>query len=75
MFGSIAKGTSHAESDIDIAVVCAPFAAFRHAEHVAVSKYRWDIDLRIEAFCLHPEDLENRYSTIAQEVKQYGIDV
>ena len=75
LYGSVARGTTHTESDVDIAVICDHFRPTRLEENVEVSKARWDIDLRIETVCLHPEDLENQYSMIAQQVKKYGIPV
>ena len=73
LFGSVAKGTASADSDIDLAIVCQPFRSSRAAEN---GEFLWvskDVDLRIETVCLHPEDFDNRYSTLAQEVKRYGI--
>lgn len=42
LFGSFAKGTSHAESDIDVAIV------FKSADDI--------IDLQIELMCLRSDD-------------------
>jgi len=75
LYGSVAKGETHPWSDVDIAVVCPPFRPTRHEENLEVSKNRWDIDLRIETICLHPEDFENKYWSLPQEVKKYGIPV
>ena len=75
LFGSVAQGTMRRDSDIDIAVVCEPFRKTRHEENVEFLRTRRDVDLRIETVCLHPEDMDNRYSTIAQEVKRCGTIV
>ena len=75
VYGSVANGNVREGSDIDIAVVSAPFGKSRHDENTTLRRVRWDIDLRIEPISLHPEDLENRYSTIGQEVKRHGISV
>lgn len=75
VYGSVATGKTHPESDIDVAVVCKPFAQSRHEENTALRRARWNIDLRIEPMSLHPEDLENKYHTIGQEVKREGIAV
>lgn len=75
LFGSHARGKPHRWSDVDIAVVCEPFRKTRHEENVEFLSAGHDIDLRIETICLHPEDLEDRYSTIVQEVRRYGIPV
>ena len=75
LYGSVAKGKTHKWSDVDIAVICDPFGSSRLEENLACSTARWDIDLRIETVCLHPEDLKNGLSTLAHEVKKYGIAV
>jgi predicted nucleotidyltransferase len=75
LFGSVARGETHQWSDVDIAVVCLPFQPTRLEENVEVSKAREAVDLCIETVCLHPEDLLNKYSTIAQELKKHGIEV
>jgi len=75
LFGSVAKGAAHPGSDIDVAVVCDPFRPTRHEENMAVRRVRRTLNLRIEPVCLHPEDFENRYSTLIQEVKRHGVAV
>lgn len=75
VYGSVATGKMHDESDIDVAVVCKPFGKTRHEENTALRRARWGIDLRIEPMSLHPEDLENKYHTIGQEVQRDGIVV
>lgn len=73
LYGSVASGNTHEHSDIDIAIVCKPFAANRHEENMEFRRLRRSVDVRISPICLHPEDLENRYSTIAQEVKKMAF--
>lgn len=75
LFGSCAKGKEILRSDIDIAVVCQPFLPSRSQEAGRLFYETKDIDMRIEPVALHPEDMENRYSTIVQEVKRHGIPV
>jgi uncharacterized protein len=75
LFGSVAKRTAHKESDVDIAVVSKPFKNSRIEENAEFLWARKDIDLRIETVCLHPEDMDDKYSTLVQEVKKYGIPV
>lgn len=75
LFGSMAKDTAVQGSDIDVAIVCEPFKSNRideNAEFLWTSK---DIDIKIETVCLHPEDMKNKYSTLVQEVKNWGIPV
>lgn len=75
LYGSVARGTARVWSDIDIAVVCAPFRETRHEENMEVRKIRRGIDVRIEPICLHPEDFENRLFGLAQEVRRTGVAV
>jgi predicted nucleotidyltransferase len=75
LFGSVAKGIPHQWSDIDVAVICDPFKASKHEENMEVRKARRGIDIRISPLCFHPEEMDNKYSTIVQEVKRYGIAV
>ena len=75
LFGSLARGETHAWSDIDIAVVHMPFGKNRLEEHSRITDAREDFDVPMDIVSLRPEDLENKYSTIAQEVKKYGIPV
>lgn len=75
LFGSQAKGTAHEKSDIDVAVVCTPFAENRVEESARLYVISADIDDRLEPVCLHPQDLDSKYSTIVQEIRRHGIAV
>src|SRR5205085_10131040 len=59
LYGSVARDQAGEDSDLDIAVLCEPFAATRHEENMALRKVRRDIDVRISPFCLHPDDFDN----------------
>lgn len=73
LFGSIAKNRQHEWSDIDIAVICDPFRPTALEENLEIRNARRSIDLRISPICLHPDEMDDPYSTIAQEVKRHGI--
>jgi len=73
VFGSVAKGQSHAWSDIDIAVLCEPFLPSKHDENVRFLLESKEVDVRIQTVCLHPEDFTNKYWNLIQEVKDHGI--
>lgn len=75
LFGSCAKDKTTPSSDIDIAVVCEPFGRSKIKEVVAFYSLIRDLDTRTEIVVLHPEDLENHYSTVAQEIKRHGVEV
>lgn len=76
LFGSVAKGVPHPRSDIDIAVVHRPFGNSRMEELRSMCHVEQEKDLRnIEVVYFHPEDLDDKYSTLVQEVKKHGIPV
>jgi uncharacterized protein len=76
LFGSVAKGTAHLQSDIDIAIVHEPFANSRNEEIRQMCRAESGSGLQnIEVLYFYPDDLDDKYSTIAQEVKRHGIAV
>ncbi len=75
LFGSMALDRSTEESDIDIAVITQAFLPSIHDENTVLRKLRRPLSRRIETVCLHTEDLNNKYFTLAQEVKEHGISV
>jgi predicted nucleotidyltransferase len=76
LFGSVARGSPHPWSDIDIAVVHDPFGTSRAEELRAMCRAEEGTELQnIEVLYFHPDDLGDKYSTIAQEVKRHGISV
>jgi predicted nucleotidyltransferase len=75
VFGSVARDEATEDSDLDIAVICEPFAASRMEENLALRRLCWDIDVRIEPCCLHANDFENRLFALPLEVEREGIEV
>jgi predicted nucleotidyltransferase len=75
LFGSYAKGRTHADSDIDVAVVSTQFGRDTVEEMMLLRKIALKVDSHIEPVPLCPEDLDDNFSTLAQEIKRYGIDV
>ena len=74
LFGSVAKGSPHSNSDIDLAVVHEPFEKTRTEELRAMCRAERGTELvNIEVVYFHPEDMEDKYSTLVQEVKKFGI--
>jgi len=73
LFGSYAKGNPHEYSDIDICVVSDSFGNDYIEESVNLRKLAFDIDNRIEAVPFTTDDLNDKYSTLASEIKKYGI--
>ena len=75
LYGSVARNEAHEDSDIDIAVICKPFAENRTEENVAMRRLCWNIDTRIEPFCLHPDDFGKPYFWLPYQVEQDGVEV
>jgi len=75
LFGSYAKGKANADSDIDVAVVSTQFGEDTVEEMMMMRKIALKIDSHIEPVPLRPEDLDDHFSTLAQEIRRYGIDV
>ena len=75
VFGSAARNTMHAQSDIDIAVVGRPYKGNRMDEQHALSRIRREISYKIQPIWFYPEHLEDKYSTLAAEIKKDGIAV
>ena len=74
LFGSVTRDVATDDSDIDVAVVCSAFMPSRMDETLALWNARRQIDIRIEPFCLHPEDFRNPLS-IAREIERTGVEV
>lgn len=74
LFGSVVRNEAVEDSDIDIAVVCAPFGRTRMDENLALRKARRAVDIRIEPHCLHAEDFANPLS-FAHEIERTGVEV
>jgi len=75
LFGSYVKGGANPDSDIDIAVVSTQFGQDIAEEMMLLRKIALKVDSHIEPVPLCPEDLNDNLSTLAQEIKRYGIDV
>jgi len=73
LFGSFAKNTAKKYSDIDICVISKKFGKDYFDEAVKLRHLTWDVDDRIEPVPYRPEDLNDRYSTLAHEIKTFGI--
>lgn len=75
LFGSVAKGTAHVNSDIDVAIVTDPFLPSRMKEGSTYLRLSKNIDMRIETVCLHPEDLKKPFFTLGKEIERTGVEV
>jgi predicted nucleotidyltransferase len=75
LFGSYAKGKANPDSDIDVAIISTQFGHDIAEEMMLLRKIALKVDSHIEPVPLSPDDLNDNYSTFAQEIKRYGIDV
>lgn len=75
VFGSVARNEATEDSDLDIAVVCTPFAQTRHEENMAMRRLCWDIDVSIEPICLHADDFGKPYFWLPYEIEREGVEV
>ena len=75
VFGSAARDAMHEQSDIDIAVVGTSFKKNRMEESREVWRARRPISYRIQPIWFYPEHLEDKYSTLAQEIEKDGVSV
>lgn len=75
LFGSWAKGKEQEWSDIDVCVISEKLGTDLFEEKRKLSKIASDIDILIEPIPMSREDLEDKYSTLAYEIKKYGIRI
>jgi len=75
LFGSQVKGTAHEYSDIDLCVISKSFGSNSFDERVMLSQLKTDQTIDIEPHPLSPEEFNNKYYTLAAEVKKYGVVV
>lgn len=73
IFGSVAKGENDAHSDIDIAVISPKFGQDYQKEMVKLIILSHKINNLIEPHPFNPEDLDNKYDALANEIKKYGV--
>ena len=73
VFGSYARGTATADSDIDVCIVSSQFGNDYFEEMVQLRKIALTIDSRIEPVPLTPEDADDRLWTLASEIRMYGL--
>lgn len=73
LFGSQVKGTAKSWSDIDVAVVSKGFGRDRVDESVLLSRYTDNIDLRIEPHPFHPDELNDKWNSLAREIQTHGV--
>ncbi len=74
LFGSIMKGTSREDSDIDIAVISSSFKGDRYSDRRLIVPLRRGIDSRIEPIPFTPEDYAEG-GILIDEIKSTGQEI
>ena len=75
LFGSWAKGKQQELSDIDLCVVSDKFSGNTFSDSTRLRLLTIGIDDLLEPVAMRPEDLEDKYNTLASEIKKWGIAV
>ena len=75
LFGSHAKGDAHEWSDIDLAIISPDFGDDYCADRVRLMKLARRASTMIEPHPLHPDDLNDRWSTLSAEIRSHGVPV
>lgn len=70
LFGSHVRGTAGDWSDIDIALVCHPFAEDRTEQNIILWKIAVKIDPRLAPLTLSPDDLDKTHIPLIPEIKK-----
>lgn len=75
VFGSAARDEMHEHSDVDIAVIGKPYKGNRMEEMHDIRTLRRPLGYKLQPIWFYAEHLENKYSTLAMEIKKDGIPV
>ncbi len=73
LFGSYATGKNKPWSDLDICVLSKEFGEHPLQESMRLAVLATKVDSMIEPHPYHPDDLNNYYDSLAQEIKSHGI--
>ena len=73
LFGSYAKGKVWEGSDLDVCVVSDDFGKNYHGDNMKLNKAALKVNSRIEPVAYSPADFDNKYDSLADEVKRFGI--
>lgn len=75
LFGSYVKNNANIFSDIDICIVSEKFGKDYFRESVILGNIANDVDYKIEAVPMNNNDMNDKYSTLASEIKKYGVPI
>ncbi len=75
LFGSVTKGQSDEESDIDLAVVSRDFVGVPYYDYGKISRQRRNVDLRLEIHPFALNEVETDPSLFFLNIKDTGLRV
>jgi len=75
VFGSIIKGKTHKDSDIDTCIISPVFGKDRQRERVLLMNLREGISDLIEPHPYSEKDFQNSYDSLSSQIKQTGLKI
>lgn len=75
LFGSVARDQATEDSDIDIAVVCSPFARSKIREARELYAASPEMDVRVSLVVVHPHELELKTAVLPTAIRSEGIAI
>ncbi|WP_027371279.1 nucleotidyltransferase domain-containing protein [Desulfovermiculus halophilus] len=75
LFGSVAKGSTDKDSDIDLAVVSRDFQGIRYHDIKKISKHRRKVDSRLEIHPFSRQEVEQDPPQFFLKIKQDGVRI
>lgn len=76
LFGSFARGLQHKWSDIDLCVISPKFKdSFEASQYLWKKRKIFDINYTIEPVGFSMKDFNDKYNSLASEIKKTGIEV
>lgn len=75
LFGSYALDKQNQFSDIDICIVSSDFGRDYIEESLKLKNLTNEVDFRISPVPMTPDDMNDKYSTLATEIKSHGIQI
>ena len=77
LFGSHATGKANSHSDIDLCVVSDQFGKDYHTEGVTLLRiaHEFDIPVDVDLIPFTPSDLNEKYDSLAKEIREHGIRI
>ncbi len=75
LFGSWAEGRQNQDSDIDIAVISDQFSGNSFEDSTKLRLLTIGIDTMLEPVAMRNEDFNDKYNTLATEIRRNGVRV